>query len=441
MAELSIIVERLSKQYRLGSRMPQYVTLGDRLQAGLRSFLAFEWLRRKAAAGSDTFWALEDVSFEVKSGEVVGIIGRNGAGKSTLLKILSRVTWPTSGRAILHGRVGSLLEVGTGFHPELTGRDNVFLSGAFLGMKKAEIAKKFDEIVAFAEVERFIDTPVKHYSSGMFVRLAFAIAAHLEPEILIMDEVLAVGDSRFQRKCLGKMENVSQHGRTILFVSHSMAAVARLCKRVILLENGKLRMDGPVHQVISSYMSSNVGSSAVREWHDSTTAPQGEVVCLRAVRARRKDGTISDAMDIREPIRVEMEFEVKAGGYVLQPFFRFMNEENVCLFCVPESDPEWRRRPRPSGRYVTTAWVPGNLFAEGRVFVDVALCLLNGAVVQFIESNAVSFQVIDTVEGNSARGEWTGPLEGVLRPMLKWSTTFVPKENRCVVTGAKEHQL
>lgn len=439
MAQVSIRVERLCKQYRLGGRA-RYATFGDRLHSGIRSFLTFEWLRRRASSEVGTFWALQDVSFEITQGEVVGIIGRNGAGKSTLLKILSRITWPTSGRATLHGRVGSLLEVGTGFHPELTGRDNVYLSGAFLGMKKAEIARKFEEIVAFAEIERFIDTQVKHYSSGMFVRLAFAVAAHLEPEILIMDEVLAVGDSRFQRKCLNKMEHVGQDGRTILFVSHSMPAVARLCKRVILLENGRVRMDGPSHQVISSYMSSDVGSSAVREWDDAATAPQGEVVILRAVRVRRKDGTIGDAMDIREPIRVEMEFEVKTGGHLLQPFFRFMNEENVCLFCVPEADPEWVRRPRPVGRYVTTAWIPGNLFAEGRIFVDVALCLLNGAVVQFVESNAVSFQVIDTVDGDSARGEWTGALEGVLRPMLKWSTTFEPSRRACVVTLGKEQR-
>ncbi|WP_447863344.1 ABC transporter ATP-binding protein [Nitrospira calida] len=372
----------------------------------------------------ETFWALKDVSFEIKPGEVVGIIGRNGAGKSTLLKILSRITEPTEGRALLHGRVSSLLEVGTGFHPELTGRDNVYLSGSLLGMKKAEIDAKFDEIVAFAEIEKFIDTPVKRYSNGMFVRLAFAVAAHLEPEILILDEVLAVGDSRFQKKCLNKMEDVGKHGRTILFVSHSMPAVARICKRVILLEDGVVRMDGPAHQVIATYMGSDVGSSAVREWSDPTTAPQGEIVRLRAVRVRTEEGRVTDAIDIRQPFGIDMEYEVKEGGHVLQPFFRFTNEENVCLFCPPDLDPSWRGRPRPAGRYITTVWLPGNLFAEGRIFVDVALCVLHGVIVQFHERNVVSFQVLDTLDGDSARGDWAGEMEGVLRPLLKWTTTF-----------------
>lgn len=439
MRNISINVEHISKDYVLGAHKHSYATVGDRIHQGLKDLLSFHWFSRASQSKQEKFWALQDVSFEVKPGEVVGIIGRNGAGKSTLLKILSRITDPSKGQVTLYGRVGSLLEVGVGFHPELTGRDNIYLSGAFLGMKKSEIAQKFDEIVDFSEMDRFIDTPVKRYSSGMFVRLAFAVAAHLEPEILIMDEVLAVGDGKFQRKCLNKMDEVGRHGRTILFVSHSMPAVARLCRRVIMLDQGRVIQDGPSHQVISAYMSSDVGSSAVREWANPETAPQGEVVRLRGVYVRSEDGPSTDAIDIRQTFKVVMEYEVKEGGHVLQPFFRFMNEENVCLFCSPEVDPEWRRRPRPAGRYLTTAFLPANLFAEGRVFVDVALCLLDGAVVQFLEPNAISFQVIDTIDGDSSRGDWPGELEGVLRPKLQWTTTFAPAGTRSTIVVTKEH--
>lgn len=441
MSKVTIEVEHVSKQYRLGSRKRSASTFGDLVHGHLKQMLSFEWLRGAARQGPSSFWAVKDISFEAKAGEVIGIIGRNGAGKSTLLKILSRITYPTKGRVVMHGRVGSLLEVGTGFHPELTGRDNVYLSGAFLGMKKSEIARKFDEIVAFSEIEPFIDTQVKHYSSGMFVRLAFAIAAHLEPEILIMDEVLAVGDSRFQRKCLSKMEDVGHHGRTILFVSHSMPAVARLCQRVLLIDQGTLVQDGPSHQIISAYMGADVGTSAAREWIDNKTAPQGEVVRLRAVRVRAEEGMVTDAIDIRKPFRVDMEYEVKEGRHVLQPFITFTNDENVCLFNLPEADPQWRKRPRPAGRYVTTVCLPGNFFSEGRIFVDVGVCLLHGTVAQFYEKNVVSLQVFDTLDGDSARGEWGGALDGLIRPMLKWETAFIPAEEDPVLAVTKEHRI
>src|SRR6185503_13084016 len=228
----------------------------------------------------------------------------------TLLKILSRITDPTTGFAEIRGRVGSLLEVGTGFHSELTGRENIFLSGAILGMRRTEIARKFDEIVAFAEVERFIDTPVKHYSSGMYLRLAFAVAAHLEPEILLVDEVLAVGDAHFQKKCLAKMEDVGHQGRTVLFVSHNMPAITRLCPRTILLGRGGVQMDGPSHQVANVYLNSDVGNSAERVWLDVTTAPGTDTIRLRAVRLRDKDGRLVEAIDSRDPIALEMEYDV-----------------------------------------------------------------------------------------------------------------------------------
>ena len=259
MSDIVIRVEDLSKQYRLGAKKEAYRTLRDTLTGVFLS--PFRRVRRLlggqaygAAELDETIWALKDVSFEIKRGEVVGIIGRNGAGKTTLLKILSRITEPTEGQGEICGRVGSLLEVGTGFHPELTGRENIYLNGAILGMRRAEIERKFDEIVAFAEIEKFVDTPVKHYSSGMYVRLAFAVAAHLEPEILLVDEVLAVGDASFQKKCLGKMGEVAKEGRTVLFVSHNMTAVQYLCGRAILLDRGEVILDGPATQVVDRYL-------------------------------------------------------------------------------------------------------------------------------------------------------------------------------------------
>lgn len=266
MSDIAIQCDGISKQYRIGER-ESYKALRDVITDAIKT--PFRRLRRSASApdsngnGKPTIWALQDVSFEVKQGDVVGIIGRNGAGKSTLLKILSRITEPTRGRAEINGRVGSLLEVGTGFHPELTGRENIFLNGAILGMKKAEIARKFDEIVAFAEVEKFIDTPIKHYSSGMYLRLAFAVAAHLQTEILIVDEVLAVGDAEFQKKCLGKMQDVSKSGRTVLFVSHSMLAIQRLCETGIYLERGHCKAIGSVSEIIENYVLKDTSVSYV----------------------------------------------------------------------------------------------------------------------------------------------------------------------------------
>ncbi|MGH9901699.1 MAG: ABC transporter ATP-binding protein, partial [Pyrinomonadaceae bacterium] len=293
-----IKVENLGKQYRIGAARAHYATLRDSLMGAVRAPLQ-RWQRggRRAA---DTFWAVKDINFEINQGEVVGIIGRNGAGKSTLLKILSRIVEPTTGGVDLYGRVGSLLEVGTGFHPELTGRENIFLNGAILGMRKAEIERKFDEIVAFAEVEKFIDTPVKYYSSGMYVRLAFAVAAHLEPEILIVDEVLAVGDAAFQKKCLGKMSDVAKRGRTVLFVSHNMVAVRALCGRALRLHEGCLAEDGPAAQVVSRYLGSGRISQAEVVWADPKRAPGNEVFRIRSVRLRDVNGAITGEVNSHE---------------------------------------------------------------------------------------------------------------------------------------------
>jgi homopolymeric O-antigen transport system ATP-binding protein len=420
-----ISAERISKQFRIGTRTSPYHTLRDVVTDAVK--LPFRRRRAHSSSnGDETISALRDVSFEIRPGETVGIIGRNGAGKSTLLKILSRITEPTTGRADLYGRVASLLEVGTGFHFELTGRENIFLNGAILGMRRAEIKRRFDEIVSFAEIEKFIDTPVKHYSSGMYLRLAFAVAAHLEPEILIVDEVLAVGDARFQRKCLNKMQAIGDGGRTVLFVSHDMSAVTRLCPRTILLDGGRVLRDGSSHEVVGAYLSSDLGTTAAREWPDLTRAPGNDIVRLRAVRVRAEDGGVTNAVDIRRPVGVEMEFEVLKGGHVLVPNYHFTNEQGVLAFIVHDHDAMRRRGPRPAGRYVSTAWIPGNFLAEGTLIVGAAISTYDPAAVHFFERDAVAFQVIDSLDGDSARGDYAGPLPGVVRPLLHWTSGPAP---------------
>jgi lipopolysaccharide transport system ATP-binding protein len=398
--------------------------------AAVTPFKGLGKLRRRqhddARDAEDSVWALHDVSFEVKRGERVGIIGRNGAGKSTLLKVLSRITEPTAGCAEVRGRVSSLLEVGTGFHSELTGLENIYLNGAILGMKRREIRRKFDEIVAFAEVDKFIDTPVKHYSSGMQLRLAFAVAAHLEPEILLIDEVLAVGDAAFQKKCLNKMEGVGAEGRSVLFVSHNMPAVTRLCERTILLDQGRVAHDGPSYQVASAYLSGAQGTSAAREWSDLTRAPGNDVVRLCAVRIRAADGRITDAIDIREAVGVEIEYRVLMPGYVLLPHYAVDNEEGVRVFQSLDQDPDWRRRPRSVGHYVSTSWIPGNLLSEGTMIIGAGLRTVEPHLLHCWERDAVAFQVIDSLDGDSARGDYVGPLTGIVRPILKWTTQFRP---------------
>ena len=432
MRPLAISVRDITKRYRIGGAVQRHASLRDALAhgasaplRGLRALTRSRVTARTDRAAQD-FYALRGVSFEIRQGEIVGLIGRNGAGKSTLLKILSRITTPTSGKAEVHGRLGSLLEVGTGFHPELSGRDNIFLNGAILGMRRQEIARRFDEIVEFSGVSQFIDTPVKRYSSGMYLRLAFAVAAHLDSEILVVDEVLAVGDASFQKKCLAKMEDVGHSGRTVMFVSHNMMAVTRLCERTILLDEGEVVADGRSSEIVSDYLRSGVGSTAVREWTDASAAPGNEIVRLRAVRVRTDEGAISEAIDIRTPVRVEMEFDVMKEGHVLVPNFHFFNEEGICVFIAGEHDPDWQRRARPRGRFTTTAWIPGNFLAEGTMVVSAAVSTMDPVTVHYFERDAVAFQVIDSLDGDSARGDYAGPLPGVVRPLLKWSTFHEP---------------
>jgi lipopolysaccharide transport system ATP-binding protein len=325
----------------------------------------------------------------------------------------------------LYGRVGSLLEVGTGFHPELSGRENIYLNGAILGMARTEIARKFDEIVAFAEMGKFVDTPVKHYSSGMYLRLAFAVAAHLEPEILIVDEVLAVGDVRFQRKCLDKMQDVSQEGRTVLFVSHNMPAVARLCKRAILLHEGQVLQDAAAPRVVSAYLGFGLEATGAREWPNAERAPGDNVVKLRAVRVRGEDGEVTDVVDVRKPVSIEIEYDVLQPGKRLSPAIICNNEEGVCVFSSGGTSAQFidSQDPHFVGTYASTCAVPGNLFAEGALTITVSVnSILDGNVTHVVERDAVRFQVVDSLEDdNSARGLYGGPMLGVIRPRLQWT--------------------
>ena len=444
--DIALKVEHISKCYRIGLKEDLHDTLGKSVFKFLqspfqnyrkyRSLYKFDDIDPNQANGSpDILWALRDVSFEVKVGEVVGIIGVNGAGKSTLLKILSKITVPTGGRATIHGRVSSLLEVGTGFHPELTGRENVYLNGTILGMRKKEIDRKFDQIVDFSGIEKFIDTPVKRYSSGMKVRLAFAVAAHLEPEILIIDEVLAVGDASFQKKCMDKMKDVGQQGRTVLFVSHNMPAVTRLCPRTILLNAGRVQMDDVSSRVVSAYMHFGKATKAERTWDDIREAPGDEVLRLCSVRVRTEEGQVSEAVDIRQPVGIEMEYEVLQPGYELFVYFHVMNEEGIEAFETIDNDPNWRKTPRPIGRYVSRAWIPGNLLSEGMYYIGPAIRTINPEIRRFRAVDAVAFHVVDSLEGNSARVDFTGKLGGVVRPLLKWETEL------CLSGEAAEYEM
>ena len=426
MPDRIITIEDLSKRYMIGRPGGQPDGLRHTLE---HAFRPWNWRSAGARRSSreEEFWALRDVNLEIHRGEVVGIIGRNGAGKSTLLKILSRITEPTAGRIRLRGRTASLLEVGTGFHGDLTGRENIYLNGAILGMTRSEIKRKFDEIVEFAEVEKFLDTPVKRYSSGMYVRLAFAIAAHLEPEILIVDEVLAVGDAEFQKKCLDKMDDAGHTGRTVLFVSHNMQAVTRLSHRCVLLDKGRISLDGPAHRVASAYLNSGIGTTAVRDWPTLFAAPGDDVVRLCAVRIRSLDGELVDTVDIRCPVGVELEYEVLNPGHIFHPHFGLRNEDGVLLFVAQDVDPVWRMQRRPPGRYISTGWIPGNLLAEGAMSVSVTLMTLEPENSHADVVDAVVFRVIDSLSAkDTARGDYPRPIPGVMRPLLKWTTAHAP---------------
>jgi lipopolysaccharide transport system ATP-binding protein len=412
-----IAAEGVAKQYRLGQYQAAYGTLRESLaHAGRR-------LRgREHRAETEEVWALRDVTFEVQQGEVLGIIGRNGAGKSTLLKVLTRITSPTLGRVEIRGRVGSLLEVGTGFHPELTGRENIYLNGAILGMKRREIAERFDAIVDFSGVERFMDTPVKRYSSGMYVRLAFAVAAHLEPEILLVDEVLAVGDAEFQRRCLGRMEELGSSGRTVIFVSHQLPAVAQLCDRAIQINGGSVVADGRPAEVIANYLHQTHSSGSVREW-PLESAPGNDLARILAVRLVPHDDMPPGVVDVRRPIAVEIVFKVLRDGKPVFPKLKVRDQEGAVAFNAIDTDERWLE-PVPPGEYVSTAWIPGNLLNEGSVIAEAAICSNDFPKLEHHAAvyEAISFEVLDPGEGDSARGIFAGQWRGVVRPMLEWTS-------------------
>jgi lipopolysaccharide transport system ATP-binding protein len=426
-----VIVDSVSKKYRISKGEP-YHALRDVISEVVKKFFRFG--KSKENEDEQYIWALKDVSFEVKEGEVVGIIGRNGAGKTTLLKILSKITYPTKGYAVVRGSVGAMLEVGIGFHPELTGRENIFLYGTILGMKRKEIEKKFDQIVEFSELADFIDTPVKYYSSGMYVRLAFATAAHLSADILLVDEVLAVGDVGFQKRCFRKMGEVSsEEGRTILVVSHNMDAILKFCQRAILIDKGKIIKDGDVSEVVNEYLKSFAEIPQKREW-DFDSAPGDEFVKLKSIKVKNKYGEESSLFDSTEPIFVEVEYWVLKQTDLITSVV-LENQKGISIFSTSEAFyPERLYKILSPGLYRSICEIPSNLLNEETYNIRVAVAsrMENRSRPWWYHvdiQNAVSFQVNVPFGPHSSRGDLPGGNMGVIWPKLKWET-FLVKENR-----------
>ena len=428
MPDTAIKVENLSKRYRIGLREKRHDTFGAAVlhlaTSPIRNLGRLRRLSRFSPDGKepeDVIWALRDVSFEVKEGEIVGIIGRNGAGKTTLLKILSRITTPTRGRAVVHGRVSSLLEVGTGFHPELTGRENVYLNGTVLGMRRQEVDRKFDEIVDFSGVEKFVDTPVKRFSSGMQMRLAFAVAAHLDPEILLVDEVLAVGDAEFQKKCLGRMENVAQEGRTVLFVSHNISAVNRLCPRAVLLEQGQLTRDGRAQEVTTEYLGGEGDVGGSRTW-SIDAAPGSDEMKLTSVSLLNSKGASNPVLDVQDELHLRIEY------YVGQPNLSFRCSAQIFtqgILAFVSIEPTEMVRGNV-GNYYSTVTIPAHLLAEGEYTIGAWIFTSKGVKNHYYVAapDLLRFLVFDSMPGTSARGDYTNVLRGIVMPRLKWDSGY-----------------
>lgn len=424
---IAIKVDAISKRYKIGTAPGKfrYGMLRDQIAA----IPAKLFKRDEGRVGIDYIWALKDVSFELEEGKVLGIIGRNGAGKSTLLKVLSRVTEPTRGTVSVRGRVGSLLEVGTGFHPELTGRENIYLNGAILGMKRAEIESKFDEIVEFSEVSQFIDTPVKRYSSGMYLRLAFAVAAHLEPEILVVDEVLAVGDAEFQRKCLGKMNDVAAQGRTVLFVSHNMSAILRLTQEAIVMQKGQMTMRAPTNEAVDYYLSSGQSQAGERTWDEDEIPPSSAPFQPISLKMFDPRGAIIDTVRSTEPVTIDLEYQLSAPltGLRVGIYLSTVRGEYVFTsFDVDEPALYEKHSVRLPGRYLSRCIIPGDLLNEGRYILGINASSF-GVKRYFMDENAIGF----TVDPSAAPGmQWAEQRQGPLRPRLNWTIEQVGPINK-----------
>lgn len=422
----SISIEKISKQYRLGAigNHTLYEDL-NRWWAKVRGNPDPLSKIGEIDYGNRTdglIWALKDVSFDVETGQALGVIGRNGAGKSTLLKILSKVTAPSTGRIRLKGRIASLLEVGTGFHPELTGRENIYLNGAILGMTRREIARKFEEIISFAEVDKFVDTPVKRYSSGMYVRLAFAVAAHLDPEIMVVDEVLAVGDAAFQRKCLGKMSETASQGRTVLFVSHNMAAINRLCSRAVLLDRGHLVADGPAPAITAKYLAGAAEENGIRKW-DSREAPGTEELRLLEINIFDEKNESKSVFEVSDDIYIRLIYRVGVPNIRFRCTLNFITQ-GVFAFSAVEPTEMARQE---TGIYASILKVPAHLLAESEYTLNVSIFTSVGAKKHFVNlRDGISFQVYDSMLKPSARGDYSQNMAGVVRPMLLWETSKKP---------------
>ncbi|MCD4802976.1 MAG: ABC transporter ATP-binding protein [Anaerolineales bacterium] len=424
MSNIAIAVENLSKRYRIGYEQQARDTFAEVLLAWVtRPIKNYRRLRELTNFKDENYhdpenviWALKDISFAVERGEIIGVIGKNGAGKSTLLKILSRITHPTSGVISLNGRVSSLLEVGTGFHPELTGRDNVYLNGTILGMTKDEIDKKFDEIVDFSGVSKFIDTPVKFYSSGMGVRLAFSVAAHLEPEILLIDEVLSVGDAMFQKKSLGKMQEVSRKGRTVLFVSHNMGAVRALCSRALLIEDGKLKKQGPVDDVINEYLANkDVSTTGLLEWNQSN-APQSEEIVFLGIKTNSNSGEVKSTFAIDEPFEIVIQYKIIEEVRNLRLYLKFRNSLGEAVFTTLEDSAIQKGFVRKPGKYSATCKIPPNLLNNLSYLIYVGFDS-PGSKVLVPGTDYLEVDIIDTSDGyRYAKGTFDGPV----RPEFNW---------------------
>jgi lipopolysaccharide transport system ATP-binding protein len=427
---IAIKIENLSKQYRLGLVSTKTIShdLNRWYQINVLGkddpYLKIGETNDRASRGkSDYIWALRDINLEVEQGEVLGIIGKNWAGKSTLLKILSKVTAPTTGTIKANGRIASLLEVGTGFHPEMTGRENIYMNGAIMGMTKVEITRKLDEIVDFSGVERYIETPVKRYSSGMLVRLGFAVAAHLEPEILVVDEVLAVGDAEFQKKAIGKMQDISKgQGRTVLFVSHNMAAVSDLCKNALILNNGFIKGKGSVKEIISLYLESSKMVDVKRHWREVEDAPGNSYIRIKKLYTINKENEITNYSLTTKEIGIYIEYLVLQDIKFFTHGINFFSTTGIYIFGSHDTNKYEPDKIISKGLYHTVVWIPGNLLQEGDYLVSIAAMRYSPFIVLFHEMDLLRINVIDTKIQSAIPEECNLEFSGIIRPKLFWET-------------------